>query len=450
MKRDDRNTIMTRSTEEGSEQELEQLLPAAYRLRFPRELEKRFRSFYYQNSLFVIRALILGFILGYAGFSIADLWSLPLTHHVAWLIRYLIICPTFAIVFYLSFQPRFQRIMQSALGWAHWLGGMGIISIAAMARPEEPGYRLYFLGLVFVILGTHFSRLRFLNATVISVTVTIAYLLMSLLVHRVLQQEQGFVFLIGNLFFLGFMNLAGMFVSYTMEVSSRQDFLQRRAIAYEKRKSENLLLNILPYKIAALLKNQHQTIAQEYESVSILFADIVNFTPLSEQLSPTDLVSLLDELFSQFDSLVEKYDLEKIKTIGDCYMVASGVPTPRSDHAEALVHMALEMLDYIQNFVQQYRYSINLRIGIHSGSVVAGVIGRKKFLYDLWGDTVNTASRMESHGEPGKIQISRQTYELLSTRFICQCQGVIPIKGKGQMEVWYVLECHPNDIDRNA
>ncbi|MEB3292964.1 MAG: adenylate/guanylate cyclase domain-containing protein [Synechococcales bacterium] len=440
MKQNDRNlTFMPSSPMEGSERELEQLLPAAYRLHFPQELEKRFQSFYYHNSRFIIRALIIGFIFGYAGFSVADIWSLPQTYRFAWLVRYLIICPTFAIVLYLSFQAKFQRRMELSLGLAHLIGGLGLVAIAAMSHPEEPGHRFYFLGLVFVILGTHFSRLRFLNATIISIVITIVYLLTSLYIQRILQVHQGNFFLIGNSFFLGFMNLAGMFVSYTMELSARQDFLQRRAIAYEQRKSENLLLNILPYKIAALLKNQHQTIAQEYEDVSILFADIVNFTPLSEQLSPTELVGLLDELFSQFDRLVEKYDLEKIKTIGDCYMVASGVPTPRSDHAEALVELALEMRNSIQQFVTQYGYDVNLRMGIHSGSVVAGVIGRKKFLYDLWGDTVNTASRMESHSIPGCIQISRQTYELLSARFVCQSQGKIPIKGKGDMEVWHVL-----------
>nr|WP_242041988.1 adenylate/guanylate cyclase domain-containing protein [Alkalinema sp. FACHB-956] len=234
-----------------------------------------------------------------------------------------------------------------------------------------------------------------------------------------------------------------MLVGYLLEVSARIDFLQRRALAYEKRKSESLLLNILPQSIAARLKQDPSTIAQEYAIASILFADIVNFTPLSSQLSPTELVNLLDEMFSHFDQLVEQYGLEKIKTIGDCYMVASGVPTPREDHAEALAHLALDMLHYLKSFAQQTGYPVNLRIGIHTGSVVAGVIGRKKFLYDLWGDTVNTASRMESHGEPGCVQISQTTYEYLASHFICQSQGSIVVKGKGPMEVWHLVGRNP-------
>ena len=169
-------------------------------------------------------------------------------------------------------------------------------------------------------------------------------------------------------------------------------------------KSEALLLNILPKEIVAILKNEPRTIADHYEGASILFADVVNFTPLSATMTPTDLVELLNEVFSYFDLLVDKYGLEKIKTIGDCYMVASGVPRPSADHAQRLTAMALEMRDYVrQNEFAGHK--LIFRMGINSGPVVAGVIGRKKFIYDLWGDAVNTASRMESHGQEGIIQI---------------------------------------------
>ncbi|MGL4376277.1 MAG: adenylate/guanylate cyclase domain-containing protein, partial [Microcoleaceae cyanobacterium] len=209
-------------------------------------------------------------------------------------------------------------------------------------------------------------------------------------------------------------------------------------IEFERNKSEMLLLNILPKEIALILKNKCQTIATEFTNTSILFADIVGFTPLSETLTPWQLVELLDELFCNFDKLVDKYELEKIKTIGDCYMVASGVPSPREDHAEALAMMALEMMNYINNSTFYGEKRLNLRIGINSGPVVAGVIGRKKFVYDLWGDTVNTASRMESHSPIGKIQITRETYELIKDKFECEYQGKIMVKGKGEMDVWYL------------
>lgn len=148
-------------------------------------------------------------------------------------------------------------------------------------------------------------------------------------------------------------------------------------------------------------------------------------------------MDLLNEVFSHFDGLVEKYDVEKIKTIGDCYMVASGVPRPRSDHAHVLTRLALEMRD----FVKQHEFQgvkISLRIGLNSGPVVAGVIGRKKFIYDLWGDAVNTASRMESHGSSGVIQITRATYDLIKDSFACEYLGTVDVKGKGEMEVWQV------------
>jgi guanylate cyclase len=196
-------------------------------------------------------------------------------------------------------------------------------------------------------------------------------------------------------------------------------------------------LNILPKEIVAILRNEPRTIADHFEGASILFADVVNFTPLSATMTPTELVELLNEVFSYFDLLIEKYGLEKIKTIGDCYMVASGVPRPRTDHAQVLTAMALEMRDY----VSQHEFcgrKLTFRIGLNSGPVVAGVIGRKKYIYDLWGDAVNTASRMESHGQGGIIQITRATYELVKDEFMCEPRGTVNVKGKGEMEVWFV------------
>lgn len=215
--------------------------------------------------------------------------------------------------------------------------------------------------------------------------------------------------------------------------------IQNIEIERERGKSENLLLNILPKEIAATLKNERRTIADQHDEASVLFADIVNFTPMSAQMTPIELVELLNEVFSHFDTLVEKYDLEKIKTIGDCYMVAAGVPRPRSDHAQVLARMALEMRDYIAQ--REFRgRRLTFRIGLNSGPVVAGVIGRKKFIYDLWGDAVNTASRMESHGTAGKIQITQATYDLIKDDFVCEPHGTVTVKGKSEMEVWHIVE----------
>lgn len=207
----------------------------------------------------------------------------------------------------------------------------------------------------------------------------------------------------------------------------------------EQAKSENLLLNILPREIAAILKNESRTIADYYPEASILFADMVGFTPLSSRLAPAEVVELLNEAFSYFDSLLDKYDVEKIRTIGDSYMVASGVPRRRTDHAQALVHMALEMRDFIQTHVFRNGQRVNFRIGISSGPVIGGVIGKRKFVYDVWGDPVNVASRMESQGMGGSIQITRATYELIKDEFVCEPRGALDVKGKGTMEAWLVI-----------
>lgn len=205
----------------------------------------------------------------------------------------------------------------------------------------------------------------------------------------------------------------------------------------EHDKSETLLNNILPEAISARLKTSKDTIADHCEGASILFADVVDFTPMSAKMTPTELVELLNDVFSDFDMLTEKYGLEKIKTIGDCYMVASGVPQPRADHAQVLTNMALDLQERVNN--HNYNgHKLAFRIGLNSGPVVAGVIGRKKFIYDLWGDAVNTASRMESHGSNGHIQITRATYDLIKDDFICEPRGTVDVKGKGEMDVWYV------------
>ena len=207
----------------------------------------------------------------------------------------------------------------------------------------------------------------------------------------------------------------------------------------EQAKSENLLLNILPKEIAAILKNESRTIADQYTEASILFADMVGFTPLSAQLGPVEMVELLNEAFSYFDSLLDKYDVEKIRTIGDSYMVASGVPRRRADHAQALVCMALEMRDFVTTHIFRNGQRVNFRIGVNSGPVIGGVIGKRKFVYDVWGDAVNVASRMESHGMSGSIQITRATYELIKDEFVCEPRGTVDVKGKGEMEVWLVI-----------
>ena len=207
----------------------------------------------------------------------------------------------------------------------------------------------------------------------------------------------------------------------------------------EQFKSESLLLNILPKDVATRLKQGEEMIADQYDSVSILFVDLVDFTPLSATSDPKAMLALLGEIFSYFDQLVEKYGVSKIETVGDSYVMAAGLPTHCENHAALLTHLALDIRAYFERGVFLERQPVHCRMGINSGPIMAGVIERKKISYNVWGDTINTASRMQSHGVPGQIQVSESTYELIKDEFICEPRGTVNVKGKGEMDVWLVL-----------
>jgi len=232
------------------------------------------------------------------------------------------------------------------------------------------------------------------------------------------------------------------FVAYYYHVAAAR---AEESLNREYQRSEDLLHSILPEPIASRLKTTPGTIADGFLEASILFADIVDFTPLSEELAPRRLIELLNDIFSRFDDLADRYDLEKIKTIGDAYMVVSGIPRIRDDHAQAIAHMALDMLEIMEDFNGYLERPLTLRIGIHCGPVVAGVIGKKKFIYDLWGDSVNTAARMESHGIGGEIQVTDRMYRRLKDSFVLEERGNIDIKGKGQVKT-YLLKKRKSDF----
>jgi len=207
----------------------------------------------------------------------------------------------------------------------------------------------------------------------------------------------------------------------------------------EREKSERLLRNILPDTVAERLKNDVGTIAESFPSVSVLFADLCGFTTFSQTVDAPRLVDLLDEIFSTFDHLANAHGVEKIKTIGDAYMAVAGLPEPREDHAEAVAGMGLGMLEAFRGVMRNRDLAMEVRIGIHSGPVVAGVIGKHKFSYDLWGDTVNMASRMESHGEPSRVHVSEATQALLRDRFRFADRGEMTVKGKGLQRTFFLL-----------
>jgi adenylate cyclase len=232
-----------------------------------------------------------------------------------------------------------------------------------------------------------------------------------------------------HLFWLTICNLWGILVCYQLDLASRREFVARQEV-------EALLHNILPRSIAARLKSSRERIAEHAEQVTVLFADIVGFTPLSAGKRPDELVALLDRVFTEFDGLATRHGLEKIKTVGDAYMAVAGLPQSQPDHAVRGARMALAMIERVRAVAGETGEPLQLRVGLHSGPVVAGVIGRSKFSYDLWGDTVNTASRMESSGLPGAVQCTPATAALLGGEFAPRPRGAIEVKGKGTMETY--------------
>jgi len=306
-----------------------------------------------------------------------------------------------------------------------------IIGAVSLLPPSS----LAISGLALVVVHTFNNygilRLRFPAATAggwFTAAVYLGYLLAT--------QALANDVLLRHAFWLVAANVFGMFMGYQLDLFARREFVAMRALDAERARSERLLLNILPASIAARLKTSEAAIADHSDEVTVLFADIVGFTPLSARKTPQALVDMLDRIFTEFDRLAELHGLEKIKTIGDAYMAAAGLPEQRSDHAQAAARMAQGMLEAVAQIAADTGEALSLRVGLHSGPVVAGVIGRRKFSYDLWGDTVNTASRMESHGVPGAVHCSAITAALLQSDFRLESRGPVELKGKGEMHTF--------------
>ena len=418
------------------------LYPYADKLRFPDDvIETQFRRDYHANTVGTTRrALVLGLIL-YSLFGILDIYAVPVSKDIVWFIRYGIVAPVMLFALIATFNQTLQNYTQVLMCFVVAVSGLGIVAMISITTEAEFGNRFYFTGLILISMwGYSLSRLRFWYAVLANLAIMIGYEFASIEMKGLLESETGIViFTMHNFFFLG-ANVIGMFASYYLERYTRRDFLQKYTIQAQRDRADKLLYNVLPERIAERLKESDETIAEEYSAATVLFADIVNFTPISARFGPLEVVEMLNDLFSEFDKLVDKYGVEKIQVAGDGYMVAAGVPTPRPDHATVIAQLALDMQHCVKtgNFLNG-KHPIEIRIGLNSGSLIAGVIGRKKYFYALWGDMVNTASRMESHGESGKIQITREMYELVKDEFKCEYIGEISVKGKGKLEVWHLL-----------
>ena len=274
-------------------------------------------------------------------------------------------------------------------------------------------------------------RLRFLPAALAGA--------LSVLVYVGLTAASGILKppdLARHVFWLGAANVWGMLICYQLDLGARREFAARTALDLERARSEGLLLNILPAAIAARLKDSREPIADHSDNVTVLFADIVGFTPLAARKQPAELVALLDRVFTDFDALARQHGLEKIKTIGDAYMAVAGLPEAQPDHALRAARMAVAMVTALRRTAADTGEPLHLRVGLHSGPVVAGVIGRSKFSYDLWGDTVNTASRMEATGVMDRVQCSAATAAAVGHAWALESRGAIEVKGKGTMETF--------------
>ena len=262
---------------------------------------------------------------------------------------------------------------------------------------------------------------------------------------RLAEQPAGLPAWLASAFFV--LNVTGMTISAwgMMGYFVGQRERAHRALAAERERSERLLLNVLPATIAEQLKSRSGVVAQHHDAVSVLFADLVGFTERSAVMAPADLVALLDRIFTEFDRVADAQGVEKIKTIGDAYMVAGGLPEPRPDHLEAIARTALAMRAEITRVAAEEGHAwLAVRIGVDTGPAVAGVIGRRKFIYDLWGDTVNTASRMESHGLPGEVQLTARAARALGPEFRVRSRGVVDVKVKGPMETFLLEPGEPD------
>jgi class 3 adenylate cyclase len=354
------------------------------------------------------------------------------------LMRYGVFIPLPGVGLVLSFTPAFRRIWRPVSALLILLTGSAWIVYTARihAMPVDYGY----VGLILIITFAYtLVRLPFLLFAVVSGALILEYLGIGLPAHSPTGPQNS----LSWFYLLTFWTL-GLVASYVLDRSGRLLFLRERQLERERSRSESLLRNVLPEPIADRLKQRQEEgevarIADGIDEVTVLFADTVGFTLEAQTTEPQLLVGALDDLFSRFDSIGDRLGLEKIKTVGDAYMAASGAPTPRPDHAASAARMALEVQRSIRGTRWPSGRLIELRIGIASGPVVAGIIGRRKFSYDLWGDTVNLASRLESHGEPGRILVSEGTAERLGDGFQLSPVVTLDLKGKGPTRARFLL-----------
>jgi class 3 adenylate cyclase len=369
-----------------------------------------------------------------------DAIVVPAIRSYAWTLRFGFFGPFALALIAFTYSPFYERFYSYAMLSLGLVTNAVVILIGAAAAPG-PGFYIYTgYAALFVVIGPFIGKMSVAMQTVYTLLTLLLFIVIeTTLVHPAIE-----VFLSIGVTIVA-MGGIGAVAAWQLEMQARDAFLQRRVIRdqllsldIEKGKSDALLLNIRQAKVADRLKKDGEAIADGFAQVTVLFSDIVGFTKMSDRLEPAEVVRRLNLIFSAFDALADRLRVEKIKTIGDAYMVAGGLPDRSEDHAEAIAEMALAMRDVLEQLKPQLGEAVSIRVGIHTGPVVAGVIGKKKFIYDIWGDTVNTASRMESHALPGTIQITEETAKALEGKYVITPRGEIDIKGKGLMKTFFL------------
>jgi class 3 adenylate cyclase len=404
-------------------------------------LERRFQDEYFDTNLQYIRiATLLGAVV-WAAFG--PLAQRVVTAGSGWdaVIRYGLGVPAALVSFGLTYLPNYRRIWQLLISVAILFSGLLWVAHRALVEDARPdwGYAGIMLILTFAFI---LSRLQFRYSVVVG-GLLILFHNVGAIAFLTLTEDTADDVIFGDYFVLvlAFMLVVG---AYILERSTRLLFLRERQLDHERGRSEGLLRNILPRPIAERLKQRdpasdHGRIAEAYREVTVVFADLVDFTHQSARARPDAIVSALDEVFTRFDELADRYGLEKIKTIGDAYMAVAGAPTPRENDVESAVEMGLAIREQLRDLRWPSGDPMSVRIGVATGPAVAGVIGRRKFAYDLWGDTVNMAARLESNGLPGEIQVSEAVYGRLRDRYRFSEAHVVNLKGKGPTAARFVL-----------
>ena len=396
------------------------------------DLEAEFQEEYRRGSRWQVRLAIVVAVVVYLAFAWLDVWMAPDLADVFLTIRILV-----AAVFGLALAATFAPLRLTGREVFVCLGilaaALGILRMMSLATAVVAVR--YFAGLLLVILAAHsMFRLRFQSATLVSLLVVAAWMVWSAMQGGTQWWEY-----LNSQFFLVAAVILGMFASYSIERVSRREWLAHREAEDERVRSERVLMNVLPEPIAERLKAEDGPIADAFAEATIMFVDLVDFTNLSSSLDPRRLVGLLNRLFTEFDRIAEEHGIEKIGTSGDSYMAVAGVPVPVENHAERIADAALAMRDRVAT--REGDIDVEVRIGIATGPVVAGVIGEKKLYYDLWGMPVTIASRMQAHGLPGEIQVTRAVREALDGRYEFAERGTIDVKGVGEMQTWLLIGC---------